>query len=179
MGPRIYNSLRKIDRIRYAIKRYRGITIETDLTPYNSILRDIYAFDTVDLSDREIKKRMITLKNRMGVRGLEQILPEAFALIREAIKGALGIVPYDVQIIAGIALHQGKLAQMQTGEGKTLAAVFPAALNALTGRGVHILTANEYLAKRDALWMGPIYRALGISVSFIQERMDNREKRRA
>ena len=99
---------------------------------------------------------------------LDQLLPEAFALVREAASRALGMRHFDVQLIGGIVLHQGKIAEMRTGEGKTLVATLPAYLNALPGRGVHVVTVNDYLARRDALWMGPVYRALGLSVGVIQ-----------
>ncbi len=99
---------------------------------------------------------------------LEEILPQAFAAVREASKRTLGLRHYDVQLIGGIALHRGKIAEMKTGEGKTLVATLPLYLNALTGRGVHLVTVNDYLARRDARWMGPIYHALGLTVGVLQ-----------
>ena len=99
---------------------------------------------------------------------LDDLLPEAFAVVREASKRTLGERHYDVQLIGGVALHQGKIAEMKTGEGKTLVATLPVYLNALTGRGVHIVTVNDYLAKRDTVWMGPIYHLLGLSVGCLQ-----------
>jgi len=99
---------------------------------------------------------------------LDDILPEAFALVREAAKRTLGQRHFDVQLIGGIVLHQGKIAEMKTGEGKTLASTLPLYLNALTGRGAHLVTVNDYLAKRDTNWMGPIYQILGLSVGCIQ-----------
>ena len=99
--------------------------------------------------------------------------------MRETARRALGQRPYDVQMLAGIALHQGKLVEMQTGEGKTLAAVAPVAFNALTGRGVHVLTFNDYLARRDADWMGPVYERLGLTVGCVQEGMTPAERQRA
>src|SRR5439155_2032995 len=99
---------------------------------------------------------------------LMEILPEAFALVREASVRTTGMRHFDVQLIGGLVLHQGKIAEMGTGEGKTLVATLPAYLNSLTGRGVHIVTVNDYLAKRDAQWMGPVYQALGLSVGVIQ-----------
>ncbi|MBW9156521.1 preprotein translocase subunit SecA [Clostridium tagluense] len=110
---------------------------------------------------------------------IDGIIIEAFALAKEAVKRVLGLTPYDEQLIAGIAIHKGKLIEMQTGEGKTLAAVFPAFLNALAGRGCHILTFNDYLARRDATWMGPVYEMLGLTVGFVQETMERHEKQRA
>lgn len=107
------------------------------------------------------------------------LLPASFALVRDASRRILGLWPYDVQILAGIALHRQRLVEMQTGEGKTLAAVAPAFLHALYKKGVHILTFNDYLAKRDALWMGPVYEFLGLSVGFIQEGMEPGARKKA
>ncbi len=99
---------------------------------------------------------------------LNEILPEAFAAVREASRRQTGMRPFDVQLIGGMALHQGKIAEMRTGEGKTLVATLPLYLNALTGRGVHLVTVNDYLARRDARWMGQIYIALGMTVGVLQ-----------
>ena len=99
---------------------------------------------------------------------LDVLLPEAFAAVREASKRTIGLRHYDVQMIGGMALHQGKIAEMRTGEGKTLVATLPLYLNALTGRGVHLVTVNDYLARRDARWMAPIYQALGLTVGVLQ-----------
>ncbi len=99
---------------------------------------------------------------------LEEVMPEAFAVVREASKRAIGLRHYDVQVIGGAALHGGEIAEMRTGEGKTLVATMPVYLNALTGRGVHLVTVNDYLARRDARWMAPIYHALGLSVGVLQ-----------
>ena len=132
------------------------------------------------VEDSQLKEMSLNLiaKARNGVH-LDDLLVEAFALVREASKRVLDLRPFDVQIMGGLALHQSKMAEMQTGEGKTLVAVLPAYLNALTGRGVHILTFNDYLAQRDANWMGSIYRFLGLSVSFVQEGMSLRDKQKA
>jgi preprotein translocase subunit SecA len=110
---------------------------------------------------------------------LDAFLPEVFAIAREAAARLLGMRPFDVQVAAGVALHEGKLAQMATGEGKTLVAVLPAVLNALGGRGVHIFTANDYLARRDAEWMGPVYRFFGLEVGFVVQGMTHDDRRRA
>ncbi|MCL4524681.1 MAG: preprotein translocase subunit SecA [Acidobacteria bacterium] len=110
---------------------------------------------------------------------LEPVLPPAFALVREAGKRFLNMRHFDVQLIGGIVLHEGKIAEMKTGEGKTLVATLPAVLNALAGKGVHIVTVNDYLARRDAEWMGPIYRALGLTVGVIVHDLDDDERRRA
>jgi len=110
---------------------------------------------------------------------VDPVLPQAFALVREAGKRFLNMRHFDVQLIGGIVLHEGKIAEMKTGEGKTLVATLPAVLNALAGKGVHIVTVNDYLARRDAEWMGPIYRALGLSVGVIVHDLDDDERRRA
>ncbi len=120
-------------------------------------------------SGGELKAKTAELKQRLkDGETLDDILPEAFALVREASKRTLNQRHFDVQLIGGIVLHQGKIAEMRTGEGKTLAATLPAYLNALEGKGVHIVTVNDYLAKRDMVWMGQIYNALGISVGYHQ-----------
>jgi preprotein translocase subunit SecA len=118
-------------------------------------------------------------RQRLEQDALNQILPEAFALVREASKRTTGMRHFDVQMIGGIVLHQGKIAEMRTGEGKTLVATLPAYLNALTGRGVHVITVNDYLAARDAEWMGQIYRFLGLTVGCIQNDMDDFERQTA
>jgi len=123
-----------------------------------------------NLSEEQLKERSGELKKRLnppagGGKGLDEILAEAFALAREAAKRTLNQRHFNVQLMGGIVLHQGKISEMMTGEGKTLAATAPAYLNALSGKGVHIITVNDYLARRDAVWMGQIYRALGLSVS--------------
>jgi preprotein translocase subunit SecA len=123
-------------------------------------------------SDQQLKKisSQLIKQAHEGV-ALDNLLIEAFSLACEASRRKLAMRPFNVQVAAGIALHRGNLVQMETGEGKTLAAVLPAYLNALSGKGVHVLTFNDYLARRDALWMGPIYRFLGLSVAFVQEGM--------
>jgi preprotein translocase subunit SecA len=132
------------------------------------------------LSDEGIKDRTETLATRaMQGESLDDLLPEAFANCREAAKRALGLRAFDVQLMGGIFLHQGNIAEMKTGEGKTLVATFPAYLNALTGKGVHIVTVNDYLARRDAEWMGKVYRALGLSVGVVVPQQPDAEKRAA
>ena len=134
-----------------------------------------------DIIDKDEAKKFILLAEHEK---LEQILPEAFAMVKETCRRMCGtswrvvgrelsweMVPYDVQIVGGIILHRGNVAEMKTGEGKTLVAAFPIYLNALTGRGVHLITVNDYLAQRDAEWMGEIYRRLGLSVGFILNNM--------
>ena len=120
------------------------------------------------------------LKERLTAgESLDALLPEAFAAVREASRRAHGERPYDVQLMGGMALHEGKIAEMRTGEGKTLAATLPAYLNALTGEAVHIVTVNDYLARRDAAWMGPIYEALGMTVGVVQSQQDRTSKHAA
>ena len=120
------------------------------------------------LSDEQLKDKTRQFKERLANgETLDQLLPEAFATVREAADRVLGMRPYRVQVIGGIILHQGRIAEMKTGEGKTLVAILPAYLNALTGKGVHIVTVNDYLAKRDSEWMGKVYRFLGLSVGLI------------
>src|SRR5690606_20411155 len=134
----------------------------------------------VRLSDQELKNKTVEFKARVQKgESLDALLPEAFATVREAAKRTLGQRHYDVQLIGGIVLHQGKIAEMKTGEGKTLSATLPAYLNALTGRGVHIVTVNDYLAKRDSEWMGQIYRFLGLSVGVILHGLTPEERRAA
>src|SRR3972149_2352387 len=115
------------------------------------------------LSDAELKAKTEELKKRLADgEGLEEVLPQAFAAGREAARRTLGQRHFDVQLMGGIVLHQGKNAEMKTGEGKTLVATLPLYLNALTGKGCHLVTVNDYLAQRDACWMGPVYRAPGL-----------------
>lgn len=132
------------------------------------------------LSDEELQAKTTEFKSRLDQgEQLDSILFEAFAVVREVSKRVLGMRHFDVQLIGGMVIHEGKVAEMKTGEGKTLVATLPAYLNALTGKGVHIVTVNEYLAKRDAEWMGPIYKFLGISVDYLKSDMDKSRKKRA
>ena len=120
------------------------------------------------LSDEDLKKQTTILKEQLASgKTLDDILPQAFALVRETSKRTLGMRHFDMQIMGGIVLHEGKIAEMKTGEGKTLAATLPLYLNALSGKGVHLVTVNDYLARRDTAWMGQIYDALGTSVACI------------
>ncbi len=130
------------------------------------------------LSDDELRAKTKEYKDRLaGGETLDDLLPEAFATVREAAKRVLGMEPYRVQIIGGIILHQGRIAEMKTGEGKTLVSTMPAYLNALTGRGVHIITVNDYLASRDAGWMGKVHEFLGLTVGCVLNSMKNDERR--
>ena len=132
------------------------------------------------LSDTELSAKTIEFKERLS-RGetLDELLPEAYAVVREAAKRTLGMRPFDVQVLGGIVLHQGRIAEMKTGEGKTLVATMPAYLNALTGKGVHVVTVNDYLAKRDSEWMGKVYRFLGLEVGLIVHGLDFEERKKA
>ncbi|MGH2659130.1 MAG: preprotein translocase subunit SecA, partial [Actinomycetota bacterium] len=133
-----------------------------------------------ELTDDEIRAKTTEFRRRLqGGETLDDILPEAFACVREAARRTIGQRHFDVQVMGAIALHEGKIAEMKTGEGKTLVSTMPGYLNALAGRGVHIVTVNDYLAKRDSEWMGPIYRALGATVGLIQAQMTPAERRPA
>ena len=132
------------------------------------------------LSEDALKAKTGEFKNRLEQgETLDDILPEAFAAIREAADRVLGMRPYPVQLLGGIVLHQGRIAEMRTGEGKTLVAILPCYLNALTGKGVHVVTVNEYLAKRDSEWMGKVYRYMGLTVGLIIPGMQPAERREA
>jgi len=132
------------------------------------------------LSDAQLREKSEEFKRRLADgQTLDDLLPEAFACCREAAKRAIGMRHFDVQILGGIIMHRGGISEMVTGEGKTLVATCPAYLNALSGQGVHVVTVNDYLAKRDAEWMGPVYRALGLEVGFIQAFMDSEERQPA
>ena len=132
------------------------------------------------LSDEELRAKTEEFKQRyQGGEDLDALLPEAFAAVREAAWRVLGMKPFRVQLIGGIVLHQGRIAEMKTGEGKTLVAVLPAYLNALTGEGVHIVTVNDYLARRDSEWMGKVHRFMGLSVGLIVHGLNNDERQAA
>ena len=132
------------------------------------------------LSDSELRGKTAQFRERLANgETLDDLLPEAFAAVREASDRVLGLRPYKVQVIGGIVLHQGRIAEMKTGEGKTLVAILPAYLNALTGEGVHIVTVNDYLAKRDSEWMGKVYRFMGLTVGLIIHGLTNDQRRAA
>ena len=132
------------------------------------------------LSDKELREKTTEFKNRLEKgETLDDLLPEAFAVVREAAKRVLGMRHFDVQLIGGIILHQGRIAEMKTGEGKTLVATLPVYLNALTGKGVHVITVNDYLAKRDSEWMGKVYKFLGLTVGLAIAGMNPVDKRNA
>jgi preprotein translocase subunit SecA len=130
------------------------------------------------LSDPQLRGKTDEFRERLaGGETIDDLLPEAFAVVREVSRRTLGMRPFDVQVMGGIVLHEGKIAEMKTGEGKTLAATMPVYLNALEGKGVHVVTVNDYLARRDAAWMGEIYTFLGLEVGLIQESMDFAERK--
>jgi preprotein translocase subunit SecA len=131
------------------------------------------------LSDDELKGKTVEFKQRLSQgETLDDILPEAFAVVREAARRVLGMRHFDVQLLGGVILHTGQIAEMKTGEGKTLVATLPSYLNALTGKGVHVITVNDYLARRDAEWMGQVHRFLGLSVGLIQASMNPTERKK-
>ena len=141
----------------------------------NSLEKKLESF-----SDSELRMNTEKFRNRLqSSPSYDEILPEAFATVREASKRTLGMRHFDVQLIGGMALHDGKIAEMRTGEGKTLAATLPAYLNALGGKSVHVVTVNDYLAKRDAEWMGKIYKFLDLSVGVNLPQMEPTEKSNA
>ena len=162
------------------LKKIFGSQNERTLKKLRPMVDQINALEAsvAPLSDDELRAKTTEFKERL-TKGetVEAILPEAFAVAREASKRTIGLRQFDVQLLGGIILHQGKIAEMKTGEGKTLVAVAPVYLNALTGRGVHVITVNDYLAKRDRQWMGPIYEFLGLTVGYVQHDMPNAEHR--
>jgi preprotein translocase subunit SecA len=184
-----------VDRV---VSRFIGTKHERDikrLAPHIAAINDLSS-DYERLSDSEITERSAQLKAQVSERlagadpsepdykqrladALEPAIAPAFALAREAGRRTLAMRHFDVQLIGGLVLHEGKIAEMKTGEGKTLVATLPAYLNSLTGRGVHIITVNDYLARRDAEWMGPLYRALGLTVGVIVHDLDDAQRRAA
>src|SRR5438309_7776762 len=159
-----------------------GSRNERLLKQYGQVVRKINALEaaTVALSADELRSRTVALRERVGNgEELDAVLPEAFAIVREAGKRTLQMRIFDVQLVGGMVLHNGKIAEMKTGEGKTLVATLPAYLNALTGKSVHIVTVNDYLARRDAEWMGKIFNFLGLSVGVNLPHMEPEDKRKA
>jgi len=157
-----------------AKKNFRSADKTTSLKDFKRFAPTLEVINDLEkefekLSDEELQQKTPFFKQQLKeVKTLDEILPEAFAAVREASKRFLGLGHYDVQLIGGIILHQGNIAEMRTGEGKTLVATLPLYLNALSGKGVHLVTVNDYLARRDARWMAPIYSALGLSVGVLQ-----------
>ena len=164
------------------VDKLLGNTSESRLKKLAPIVKTINELEPKlrSLSDGELRARTDEFKKRLaGGETLDDILPEAYATVREAAVRTIGQRHFDVQLYGGIVLHQGRIAEMKTGEGKTITETLPAYLNALTGRGVHIVTVNDYLAKRDAAWMGKIYKFLGLSVGCIVHELTNDERRKA
>lgn len=166
--------------IRTVIDKIFGTKSERDLKKIQHYVDDANKFtaEFEHLTDEQLKAKTQEFKDRLAQgETLDQLLPEAFAVVRLAAQRVIGLRPYDVQMLGGIVLHQGKIAEMGTGEGKTLVAVLPSYLNALTGKGVHVVTVNDYLARRDRQWMGPIHEFLGLTVGYINHDMDNASRR--
>ena len=162
-------------------KLFRGLG-SNKLKKYQNIVKKINSYETEisTLSDAELKNKKEFFKNKHQIEkcSIDEILPESFAVVREAAKRTLNMRHFDVQLIGGIVLHDGNIAEMKTGEGKTLAATLPVYLNVIAGKSVHIITVNDYLAKRDSDWMGNIYKFLGISVGCVNSETshENRPK---
>eukprot|EP00899_Mesostigma_viride_P005517 jgi/Mesvir1/14967/Mv14632-RA.1 len=157
-----------------------GSTPEGTKKKYAGRVAEINALENslVNLTDEQLRGKTVELKAKLNNGAtLDSIAKEAFAVVREASKRVLGLRPFDVQLIGGMLLHEGRIAEMKTGEGKTLVAVLPAYLNALTGKGVHVVTVNDYLARRDCEWVGQVHRYLGLQVGLIQAGMDDAERR--
>ncbi len=168
--------------IGYVLKKVFGSKNERDLKRIAPLVNEINLAEprVRKLRDDELRAKTGEFKQRLeNGAELDDLLVEAFAVVREASVRTLGMRPFDVQLIGGIVLHQGKIAEMKTGEGKTLAATMPVYLNALLGRGVHVVTVNDYLAKRDSEWMGAIYNFLGLEVGCILHHLDDRERQKA
>ena len=159
-----------------------GNTSEAKLKKMRPVVAKINALEPKyqAMTDEELRQQTVLFKERLNKgETLDDLLPEAFAVVREAAVRTVGMRHFDVQLLGGMVLHQGRIAEMKTGEGKTLVATLPAYLNALTGKGVHIVTVNDYLARRDAQWMGKIHRFLGLSVGCIVHDLDSDERREA
>ena len=164
------------------IEKIFGTHSENELKRIYPIVDHIEALEPEmqQLSDGELKNKTREFRERLEKgETLDDLLPEAFAVVREASVRTIGLRHFRVQLIGGIILHQGRIAEMKTGEGKTLVSTLPAYLNALTGEGVQIVTVNDYLAKRDAEWMGQIHEFLGLTVGVVLNSMNNDERRAA
>jgi preprotein translocase subunit SecA len=162
------------------IKRFVGSKNDRQVKTIEPIIQQINSLEpqTSSLTDEQLQAKTPEFKERLAKGAtLEDILPEAFAVVREASKRILNMRHFDVQLIGGYALHQGRIAEMKTGEGKTLVATAPAYLNALAGKGIHVVTVNDYLAKRDSEWMGRLYKFLGLTVGVIQHGLDDQQRR--
>lgn len=164
------------------IRKFIGSKNEREMKRLSLVLHEVNDLEASisKLTDAQLSAKTPYFREKLG-RGasLEDIVAEAFAVVREAARRTVNMRPFDVQILGGLVLHEGKIAEMKTGEGKTLAATMPLYLNALEGKGVHLVTVNDYLARRDAEWMGPIYRLLGMSVGVVVHGMDDDKRREA
>ena len=164
------------------LKKIVGTKNDRELKRLSLLLNEVNNFEPtmMSLNDEELRAKTPYFREKLkNGFTLDDILTEAFAVAREASRRTLLMRPFDVQVIGGIVLHEGKIAEMKTGEGKTLAATMPLYLNALEGKGCHVVTVNDYLAKRDSEWMGPIYNFLGLSVGVVIHGMDDDERREA
>ncbi len=167
--------------VRAHLQALSGGPVQRKLARWSLLLPKIAAYEPElqKLSDQEMRKHSLSLRYRAKAgEPLEKLLPEAFALVREAGFRTLNMRHFDVQMLGGIAMHFRSVAEMQTGEGKTLTATLPLYLNGLTGKGVHLATVNDYLARRDAEWMRPIFESLGLSVGVIETTMKRPERAR-
>ena len=164
------------------LKRFLGDNNDKEIARYRGIVEQINALEPsmVNLTDDKLTGYTQKFRERLAQgETMEEILPEAFAVVRETSRRVLGMRHFDVQLIGGICLHEGRIAEMRTGEGKTLVATTAVYLNALAGKGVHMVTVNDYLARRDSEWMGKLYRYLGLSVGLIAHNMDFPERKAA
>ncbi len=161
------------------LRRLFGTSRERDYKRYKPIVQAVCGHERrlAAMGNEELRRQTAIFRARMAQgESLDDLLPEAFATVRETSKRVLGMRPFDVQVLGGVVLHEGKIAEMVTGEGKTLVATMPLYLNALTGKGVHIVTVNDYLASRDSQWMGPVFEFLGLTVGLIQQGMSPPER---
>ena len=166
--------------MRSLLQKIIGTKNDRDLKKIQPVVDKINSFEEslLGLDDDQLKAKTDEFKNRLNTgESLDDLLPEAFAVVREASKRVLGMRHFDVQMVGGIVLHSGKIAEMKTGEGKTLMATLPIYLNALTGKGVHVVTVNDYLASRDAQWMGNVYRFLGLTVDCIVHGLTDQQRK--
>ena len=164
------------------ITRLFGSKEEADLKQLLPILHRINAREAwaIGLSAEQMQAQTAAWRADVAAgTSLDDILPDAFAMAREAARRVLGERPYDVQLLGAIVLHQGRIMEMKTGEGKTLSSVAAAYMNAMSGKAVHVVTVNDYLAERDAGWMGPVYEYLGVRVGFVVSQMDNDARKAA
>ena len=155
---------------------------DREIRRMSGIIEKINAFEPAiqALGDDALSSKTVEFRERLSKgETLEDLLPEAFSVVREASSRVLGMRHFDVQLMGGIVLHEGRIAEMKTGEGKTLVATLPVYLNALTGKGVHVVTVNDYLARRDSDWMGRLYRFLGLTTGIIQHDMPDDMRKQA